>query len=238
MSELSLNLTAIAIFLLTLSALLGPVVNLSPFVPAIAVVSLLGFATVDSFSWQGRGGMLVLDWIAHFSPQHRARVVRHEAGHFLVAHLLDVPVVDYSLTAWEAIRRGQPGFGGVVFNTDGLETELQRGQISAHLLERYSRIWMAGIAAEQVSYGNAEGGESDRQQLRALLSSLGQPPQQIDQRQRLAIRQAKALIEQHQPAYAALVAAMEQSQSVSECYALLATFSNACNADSGPTTEM
>ena len=92
MSQTALNLAAISVFVLVLSSLLGPLFNLSPVVPAITVFSLLAIATLDNFSLQGQGGTLLIDWLASASPQHRERIVRHEAGHFLVAALLDVPV--------------------------------------------------------------------------------------------------------------------------------------------------
>ncbi|MBD2021346.1 ATP-dependent Zn protease, partial [Leptolyngbya sp. FACHB-36] len=79
MSQLSLNLVAISIFVVTMTTLLGPLVHLSPVVPTIAVASALGLATLDTLSWQGRGATLLLDWLARFSPEHRDRVVRHEA---------------------------------------------------------------------------------------------------------------------------------------------------------------
>ncbi|MCY7391166.1 MAG: ATP-dependent Zn protease, partial [Leptolyngbyaceae cyanobacterium CAN_BIN12] len=100
MSQLSLNLVAISIFVITMSALLGPLVQLSPVVPAIATASVLGLAALDTLSWQGRGSTLMLDWLAGFSAEHRARIIRHEAGHFLVARQLDIPVTDYTLSAW------------------------------------------------------------------------------------------------------------------------------------------
>ena len=77
MSQTALNSVAISVFILTLSTLLEPLFNLSPVVPAIATFTLLGIATLDSFGLQGKGGNLLLDWLASASPQHRDRIVRH-----------------------------------------------------------------------------------------------------------------------------------------------------------------
>ena len=85
MNQLSLNLCAIGVFTMTLSVLLGPLLNIPSAFPAIAVSTILIFATVDVLSLEGKGGNLFLDWVAGFSPVHRERVIRHEAGHFLVA---------------------------------------------------------------------------------------------------------------------------------------------------------
>jgi len=40
-------------------------------------------------------------------------VIRHEAGHVLVAYLLRIPLLGYVLNPWQAFRRGIPGYGGV-----------------------------------------------------------------------------------------------------------------------------
>ena len=55
MEQTSLNLVAVAVFAMTLSALLSPVFNISPFIPAGATFAILGLATIDSFSWEGKG---------------------------------------------------------------------------------------------------------------------------------------------------------------------------------------
>ncbi|WP_228015802.1 hypothetical protein [Synechocystis salina] len=55
MSDSRLNLVAIAIFLMMMSALVGPIVHLSPAIPAVATLAILGIITADQISWQGRG---------------------------------------------------------------------------------------------------------------------------------------------------------------------------------------
>ncbi|MEX0271905.1 ATP-dependent Zn protease [Leptolyngbyaceae cyanobacterium UHCC 1019] len=217
MSQLSLNLVAISIFVITMSALLGPVMRLSPVVPAIATASVLGLAALDTLTWQGRGSTLMLDWLAGFSKEHRARITRHEAGHFLVAHQLGIPVTDYTLSAWEALQKGHPGQGGVQFDTQFLDAELQQGKLSASMLDRLCTIWMAGGAAEAMVYGNAEGGDDDRGKLRALLNQIRFSTADTQQKERLSVLQAKTLLETHWAAYEALVAAMERREPVEEC---------------------
>ncbi|MUL38881.1 ATP-dependent Zn protease [Gloeocapsopsis dulcis] len=221
MSQTALNLTAIAIFLMTMTALLGPIFNLSPTLPAIATFSLLGLATLDSFSLQGKGGTLVLDWLASFSPQHRDRIIRHEAGHFLVAHLLGIPVTGYALSAWEALQQKQPGQGGVSFDDTEVASQLAQGTISAQLLDRYCTIWMAGIAAETLVYDCAEGGTDDRQHLHTVLSSLGFSATSVELKQRFCSLQARNLLQQNWTAYEALVTAMQKRTDVAECRSLV-----------------
>lgn len=217
MSDTSLNAVAIAIFTVVMLSLLGPLVQLSPFVPAVLTFAVLGLATVDNLSWQGRGGSLLTDWFANFSAEHRQRVVRHEAGHFLAAHLLNIPVTDYTLSAWEAFRQGQPGLGGVCFDCQELDAELAQGTLSAQLLDRYCTVWMAGATAEKLVYGDSQGGADDRQKFRTIWSGLRRPPAEGEQKERWAVLRSRTLLQDHWAAYEALVNAMEQRSSVDEC---------------------
>ncbi|MGV0023427.1 ATP-dependent Zn protease [Phormidesmis priestleyi] len=221
MNQTALNLIAISIFAMTVSTILGPLVNLPPALPAIATFTVLGLATLDSFTWQGRGGTIVLGWLASFSPAHRARVARHEAGHFLVAQQLGIPVTGYTLSAWEAFRAGQSGQGGVQFDTQELEEQLQQKKLSVQLVDRYCTVWMAGGVAETLAYKTVEGGNDDLQKLRTTLAQLRLPDSQIQQKERWAALQAKNLIEQNQAVYDALVAAMEERRSVEDCRQLI-----------------
>ncbi|MDF5706524.1 MAG: ATP-dependent Zn protease [Nostoc sp. S4] len=217
MSQTSLNLIAISIFLITLSALLGPFINLSPTVPALVTFAILGIATLDSFSLQGKGGTIFLDWIAGFSSEHRDRVIHHEAGHFLVAHLLGIPVIGYTLSAWEAMKQGQAGLGGVTFDDTELGSQLEVGKISAQMLDRYCTVWMAGIAAETLVFDNAEGGTDDKNKLIKVLKILGFSESVYQQKLRFHALQAKTLLQENWSSYEALVNAMRQRSSVEDC---------------------
>lgn len=217
MSQLSLNLVAIAIFTVTMTSLLGPLVHLSPVVPALVTAAALGLATIDNLSWQGQGAALLLDWIASFSPEHRDRVIHHEAGHFLVAHHLGIPVIDYTLTAWDAFKKGYPGQAGVRFDVSELENELEQGTLSAQLIDRYCTIWMAGIAAESLTYESVEGGLDDRLKLQGVLAQLGLPEADRQQKERLALLRAKTILQEQRPAYDGLVTALQQHLAVEAC---------------------
>ncbi len=219
MSQTTVNLVAITIFVMVMASLLGPMFHISPFVPATVAFSMLGLATLDLFSWQGRAGTLLVDWAASFSAEYRDRIVRHEAGHFLAAHLLGIPVTGYSLSAWEALRQGQPGRGGVSFATEALETD-PTVQANQQLLDRFCTVWMAGVAAEILSYGKAEGGGDDRQKLRSLWTQLRRA-QEGALKERWAALQAKTLLEENWTAFEALVQAMEQRASVPDCCAAI-----------------
>ncbi|NEP18147.1 MAG: ATP-dependent Zn protease [Leptolyngbya sp. SIO4C1] len=221
MNQITLNLIAISVFSVTMLALVGPLVHISPEALAIATAGGFGLVAIDRFGWEGRGGNLLIDWLSQSDADYRQRILHHEAGHFLVAYLLGVPIEAYTLTAWEAWRSGLPGSGGVIFNADEIEAEVAQGKLSAQQLDRYCKVWMAGIAAEQTVYGKAQGGSDDRLKLQVLWQQLDRPAAEAPLKQRWATLQAKTLIETEADAYQALVAAMSERMPVTACCQLI-----------------
>ena len=217
MNQTAINLIAISVFLMTLSTLLGPLINLSPTIPALTIVGFLGIATLDNFSFQGKGGTIVLDWLARFSPTYKERILHHEAGHFLVAHLLGISVNGYTLSAWEAWRKGQAGQGGIILEDNEIAQQLERGKIGVSMVERYCNIWMAGIAAEMLVFKSAEGGGDDKAKLNQFLTALGFEERIFEQKQRFHLLQAKNLIQENWEIYQSLVEAMRKGVAVEEC---------------------
>ncbi|MGD1913769.1 MAG: ATP-dependent Zn protease [Rivularia sp. (in: cyanobacteria)] len=217
MNKTTFNLIAISIFLMTFSVLLGPFINLSPTVPAVATFAILGIATFDSWGLEGKGGTLFLDWISRFSREYRERILHHEAGHFLVAHVLGVRVTGYTLSAWEALKQKQKGLGGVTFDDVELLSQFEKGAITTRILERYYTIWMAGIAAEKLVYNDYSGGADDKDKLMGVLKSLGCSVSTCEIKQRFSLLQAKTLIENNYAAYQALVDTMRERATVEEC---------------------
>lgn len=219
MQQTALNLTAIGVFTITMLSVLSPILQISPTIPAGITFSILTLATIDTLGWESRGITILLDWL---SPQsHRERVLHHEAGHFLVAYLLSIPVNGYTLTAWEAWKQKQLGLGGVIFNTEKLDKMSYNKDSTNLLLERFCTVWMAGIAAEKLVYGNAEGGKEDKQKIQQMLMSAGFSAVMCRQKQRFAFQQATELLTKNQDCYQALVQAMEKRASVLECYQVI-----------------
>ncbi|MDJ0648595.1 MAG: ATP-dependent Zn protease [Xenococcaceae cyanobacterium MO_188.B19] len=215
MQQTGLNIIAIAIFTMTISSLLSPIFNISPFIPAGATFGILGLVTIDTISLNNRGVTLLLDLFAN--AEQRQRVIHHEAGHFLTAYFLGIPITGYTLTAWEAIKQGHYGRGGVIFDTQELTEKPFKLQDMRLTLDRLSTVWMAGIAAEKLVYDKAEGGQEDLQQLRIALDLAGLPPESYGQKKRWAQLQATNLLNRHEESYQALVVAMENRKSVAEC---------------------
>jgi hypothetical protein len=223
MQPISLNLIAIGIFTMTMFALLSPIFNIPVVFPAGTTFAIMGLLTVDTLAWNNRGVTLVLDLFS--TAEQQERVLYHEAGHFIAAYFLGIPISGYSLSAWEAFRQKQPGNGGVQFDTTVLEKGgVQPNQMNL-MLDRFCTVWCAGIAAEILQYGNAEGGVDDRAQLQSLLTDLGYPKSQRQQKEDWAKLQAKSLIERHQEAYQALVEGMRQRASVESCEQIIQNYS-------------
>lgn len=230
MNPTTLNLLSVSVFVFVLLSLVGPLLNISPGAVAIALTGCAGIVALDRFSWQGKGGNLIVDLFSSQDSEYRQRILHHEAGHFLVAHLLDIPVESYTLSAWEGIKAGLPGMGGVVVNTTavdadsiGGDTDDNTATLTRQQANRYCIIWMAGIAAESQTYGSAQGGDDDKMQLRRLWQQI-QPAADADTalaaantQMRWASLQAKTLLENQADAYQALVEAMAQRASVESC---------------------
>ncbi len=227
MSQTALNLIAIGIFLMTMTSLLGPIFHIPPVVPAALTFGILSLATADTLSWNSRGVSLLLDLFA--SAEQRQRIIHHEAGHFLTAYFLGIPITGYTLTAWEVLKQGQVGRGGVSFDTQALTSKPFKLENMRLTLERCSTVWMAGIAAEKMVYDNSQGGVEDRQQLKQALMMAGLPEESYPQKERWAELQATNLLTRHQQSYEALVEAMQQRATVAECYEVIQQY---CDADS------
>ena len=208
--QISLNLVAICIFGMTISSLVVPLINVSSTLPIAIVAAIIAGTTIDNFFLKSTIATLVVDAMAGTKAAYRQRIVQHEAGHFLVAYLLDIPITGYTLSAWESFRQGRSAQGGVMFAPP-------QADISSRLLEQYCTVWMAGIAAEKLVYDRAEGGGEDRQKLRGVLFVAGKQQQEIVRQENAATLQAKTLIQTHWDAYQALVIAMGDRTPVAEC---------------------
>ncbi len=207
-SAMGLNIFAIATFLITMSILLGTPLGLSPLVPSMAAILLLGFYGVDTAYWEGKGTTQFLLWLKRRSPAYRKRVLIHEAGHFLAAYLLNIPIRTYTIGA--GIE------GAVEIALTPLTT------LTSQDLEKYCTIWMAGITAERLfcedNLGESTGGQADLQQMRRAIAQIpDQYRADAAMRERWAVIRAKHLLQSETAAFWALVACMERGASVEEC---------------------
>ena len=62
---------------------------------------------------------------------------------------------------------------GTQFCDKSFSEEIARGSISSVSLDKYTCVALAGVSAEYLKFGRAEGGLGDVQQLDALLRAIG-----------------------------------------------------------------
>lgn len=154
-------------------------------------------------------------------PEYREKIIDHEAGHFLVAYLLGLPIRGCVTNAWDGLEK-YPGLGvqaGTIYYDTKLQEEIANQKVSRISLDRLSIVTMAGIAAEALKYGKAEGGVMDEQQLIGFFTSLQQPWNllRIQEQARWAALQAILILKEHKESYAALVDALTEKKSVGDC---------------------
>jgi hypothetical protein len=175
----------LAVGLISLAAILGPALGLSPWVVTLIAGLGLGGLTLDAARFGGRGGHV----LAEALPGGRARLRRiaiHEAGHLLVARQEEMAVRQVLVGSLACLRAG--------LNTSG-STELEppaHAKLPAEELRRWSRVLQAGMVAEQLIYGQSVGGNDDRALLGRLWGLSGQDVDTAQREQRRARREVEA----------------------------------------------
>ncbi|CAM6039580.1 unnamed protein product [Sphagnum compactum] len=146
-------------------------------------------------------------------PPYKRRVLVHEAGHVLVAYLLGCPVRSVVLDAMQALKSGIQGQAGTQFWDESLDRELRQDRLTGATLDMYCIVVFAGIAAEALVYGDAEGGENDENLYKALISQLRPPwgPGKMSNQARWAVLQAFNLLKKHRKVLDALVKALGEN---------------------------
>ena len=175
----------LAVGLISLAAILGPALGLSPWIVTLIAGLGLGGLTLDAARFGGRGGHV----LAEALPGGRARMRRiaiHEAGHLLVARQEEMAVRQVLVGSLACLRAG--------LNTSG-STELEppaHAKLPAEELRRWSRVLQAGMVAEQLIYGQSVGGTDDRALLGRLWGLSGQDVDTAQREQRRARREVEA----------------------------------------------
>uniref|UniRef100_M1AMS0 Stress regulated protein n=1 Tax=Solanum tuberosum TaxID=4113 RepID=M1AMS0_SOLTU len=194
--------------------------DLSPQQILFVSLGVLFLWTLDLVSFNGGVGTLVLDTIGHtFSQKYHSRVIQHEAGHFLIAYLLGILPKGYTLTSLDALKKeGSLNIqAGTAFVDFEFIEEVNRGKVTATMLNRFSCIALAGVATEYLLFGYAEGGLSDINQLDALLKSLGFTQKKADSQVRWAVLNTILILRRHEKARSKLAEAMTRGKSVGVC---------------------
>jgi hypothetical protein len=181
----------LAVALVSLAAILGPALGLSPWLITLVATLGLGSLTVDAARFGGRGGHV----LAEALPGGRARLRRiaiHEAGHLLVAQEEAMPVRQVLVGSLACLRAG--------LNTSG-STELEppaHAKLPPEELRRWSRVLQAGMVAEQLVYGQSVGGSDDRALLGRLWGLSGHDVDTAQREQRRARREVEQRLRSRQ----------------------------------------
>ncbi|KAK9156257.1 hypothetical protein Sjap_003737 [Stephania japonica] len=177
------------------------------------LAAILGLAMIDAVFLGG----CCLAQLSSYWPPFRRRILVHEAGHLLTAYLMGCPIRGVILDPIVAMQMGIQGQAGTQFWDEKLEKELAEGRLSCSAFDRYCMVLFAGIAAEALIYGEAEGGENDENLFRSICL-LFDPPLSIAQmsnQARWSVLQSYNLLKWHKNAHKAAVKALESRSSLS-----------------------
>ncbi|PON53622.1 ATP-dependent zinc metalloprotease [Trema orientale] len=177
------------------------------------LAAILGLAFVDSTFLGG----CCLAQISSYWPPHRRRILVHEAGHLLIAYLMGCPIRGVILDPIVAMQMGVQGQAGTQFWDEKMSNDLTEGRLDGTAFDRYCMVLFAGIAAEALIYGEAEGGENDENLFRRTCAFL-QPPLSIAEmsnQARWSLLQSYNLLKWHKHAHRAAVKALESRCSLS-----------------------
>ncbi|KAI5324334.1 hypothetical protein L3X38_033407 [Prunus dulcis] len=145
-----------------------------------------------------------------FFPDYQERIARHEAAHFLVAYLLGLPILGYSLDI---------GKEHVNLIDESLEKLIYSGQLDAKELDRLAVVAMAGLAAEGLTYDKVIGQSADLFSLQRFINR-SKPQLSKEQQQNLtrwAVLFAGSLLKNDKEIHEALITAMSNKATILEC---------------------
>jgi hypothetical protein len=186
------TLTAgMAVFGVSVAAVAGPAVGLSPWVTTLAAGLTLAALTADAAFLGGRGGHVVAEALPGGLARLR-RIAIHEAAHNLVAQAEAVPVRRVLVGSWAALQAGVNGGGSTEFELPS------SAKMPLADLRRWSRVLLAGMVAEELIYGTSVGGADDRAQLGRLWGLSGLDVVTAQREQRQARREVKTWLKSRQ----------------------------------------
>lgn len=227
-------------------------------------------------------------------PNYRQRMIQHEAAHFLMGHLLGLPIKGYATNAVKSavefyplndpeIGRDRAQSLGFERSTRAYENEIAPVESNApyfsekgrgsdaittqsvfrnsknytenpflklpsqnepsmawpyrgfdeNTIDKLTVVSVAGVCAEILAYGNAEGGYADISQLRQLFNSADQELDEraMENRIRFALGYTMSQLRLHLGALDALAEVMENDGSVAECVVAIETCPNVSGQD-------
>jgi hypothetical protein len=182
LSPIGARSAGVAVFAVSLAALLVPAVGLSPWLVAIPAGLGVVAVTLDAARFGGRGGHLLAEALPGGQGRLR-RIAVHEAGHALVAEAESLPVRRVLVGSLACLRAGLEASGSTEFEPPA------SARLPLEELRRWSRVLQAGMVAEQLLYGESLGGADDRALLGRLWGLSGQDVDTAQREQRRARRE-------------------------------------------------
>ncbi|BBH01458.1 hypothetical protein with DUF2431 [Prunus dulcis] len=136
---------------------------------------------------------------------------------FLGAYLMGCPIRGVILDPVVAMQMGIQGQAGTQFWDEKMANDLAEGRLDGSAFDRYCMVLFAGIAAEALVYGEAEGGENDENLFRSICVLL-QPPlsvAEMSNQARWSLLQSYNLLKWHKNAHRAAVEALGSGNGLS-----------------------
>lgn len=174
-------------------------------VTTVLLLAAFGALWVGAFSPQLLPGALL-------DPEEQQRATAHEAAHFLVGHLLGVPIRSYSVDT-----QGRPA---VEF--DDRTGPLASTATSRPSLDAFCVVACAGIAGEGMLWEGSRGGAADLRALGLAISNgragaeLGPIAEQLNFT-RWGVFYAASMLSAHRASWDALRRAMDEGADLCEC---------------------
>ncbi|MFZ9216613.1 MAG: hypothetical protein ACO215_06035 [Vulcanococcus sp.] len=173
-------------------AVVGPLLGVSPWLIAGAAGGGLAALTLDAAQFGGLGGHLLAEALPFgFGRSRLRRIAIHEAGHLLLAADNALPLKRVLVGSRACLRHGLRVNGS---------TELEpppRVKMPLEDLRRWSRVLLAGMAAECLVYGGSRGGADDRALLGRLWGLSGHDVMTAQNEQRRARREVDQWLTRH-----------------------------------------
>jgi hypothetical protein len=180
-----------AVAAVTVLAVVGPPLGLSPWLIALAAGGGMVALTVDAARFGGLGGHLLAEALpAGIGAARLRRIAIHEAGHVLVAGDNNLPVKQVLVGSRACLREGLSANGSTQLEPPA------HVKLALEDLRRWSRVLQAGMIAEQLVYGGSRGGADDRALLGRLWGLSGYDVSTAQQEQRRARREVEQWLRQ------------------------------------------
>ncbi len=180
-----------AVAAVTVLAVVGPPLGLSPWLIALAAGGGMVALTVDAARFGGLGGHLLAEALpAGIGAARLRRIAIHEAGHVLVAADNNLPVKQVLVGSRACLREGLSANGSTQLEPPA------HAKLALEDLRRWSRVLQAGMIAEQLVYGGSCGGADDRALLGRLWGLSGHDVATAQQEQRRARREVEQWLRQ------------------------------------------